>query len=82
MKLLKRSLILFVIFLIFHHCHAHDGDALNSDSSGASEVEDSNNVQSEKRGITGSKKWDKVSQKRCNIGKKVFSLSLRKPNLP
>lgn len=48
-----------------NHCHAHDGDAQNLDGSGASEEEDSNDVRSEKRGITGSKKWDKVSQERC-----------------
>ena len=43
-----------------NHGHAHDGDSQNSDCSGAS-GEDSNDVQSDKRGVTGSKKWDKVS---------------------
>ena len=64
MKLFKCLLTLFVIFLISNHCHARDGDVQNSDSSGASDEENSNDVQSEKRGITGSKQWDKVSQKK------------------
>lgn len=64
MKLFKCLLTLFVIFLISNHCYAHDRDVQNSDSSGASDEENSNDVQSEKRGITGSKQWDKVSQKK------------------
>ena len=64
MKLFKCLLTLFVIFLISNHCYARDGDVQNSDSSGASDEENSNDVQSEKRGITGSKQWDKVSQKK------------------
>lgn len=80
MKLFKCSLTLIVTFLILNHCHAHDGDAQNLDGSGASEEEDSNDVRSEKRGITGSKKWDKVSQKRCNAERRCSFW--RKPDLP
>ena len=64
MKLFKCLLTLFVIFLISNHCYAHDGDVQNSDSSGASDEENSSDVQSEKRGITGSKQWDKKKKKK------------------
>ena len=81
MKLFKSflTLFVFVIFLILNHGHAHDGDSQNSDGSGASE-EDSNDVQSDKRGITGSKKWDKVSQNRWNAGRRYSFW--RKQDLP